>query len=428
MSNGTSQALSSPQAEVRPFNLTRFLLLVLIGASIFLLPYMRLPYYDQLLGYVKITPLQFGTVLAIYGVCSTVGTFFSGVLADRYPAKWLLVISLLATGAGGLLVLSQPGYYGFIGIYMLWGLSITFTYNSAHYKAIRYTGSAQAQGKLYGSVGGFRKITSALIAFGGAAIFGYFSAESTETGFVGVLCFYTSVYFVVALLVIVLWKKEAEPVREEEKWKISDSISVLKHPATWYLGFIIYFVYAIGRCMDLVTPYMSRVLEIDPETNVYLNTIRGQVVTFVAGIALGVILDRTKHKIKICQLLMALTAITLVAGSLIPASTEFFWQIAFFVIICLATTIYYGAYLTAFSLLELANIPKKITGSIIGVAISIGFLPDITINFLTNYFADSYGFELGNKYMLLFGAAHAVVAIFLYSLFNRYLSKINKPL
>ena len=283
MSNGTSQALSSPQAEVRPFNLTRFILLVLIGGSIFLLPYMRIPYYDQLLAHLQITPLQLGSVLAAYGLCSTIGTFFSGILADRYSAKWLLVISLLATGAGGFFILSQPSYSGFMAIYILWGFSITFTYNSAHYKAIRYTGSAQAQGKLYGSVGGFRKITSALIAFGGAAIFGYFSAESTETGFISVLYFYTSVYFVVAFLVIILWKKDP-PLQEEEKWKISDSISVLKHPATWFLGFIIYFVYAIDRCMDLVTPYMSQVLEIDPGLNVYLNITRGQVFTYIGGV------------------------------------------------------------------------------------------------------------------------------------------------
>ena len=67
MSNATNPASSSQQAEVRPFNLTRFILLVLIGGSIFLLPYMRIPYYDQLLAHLQITPLQLGSVLAAYG-------------------------------------------------------------------------------------------------------------------------------------------------------------------------------------------------------------------------------------------------------------------------------------------------------------------------------------------------------------------------
>lgn len=409
--------------EERPFDLNKFLLLVLIGGAIFMLPYMRLVYYDHFLAYIGITPIQLGAVLAFYGIASTVGTFFSGLLADRYSAKWLLIISLVATGIGGLVIISKPTYAQFMGVYILWGLSITFTYNSAHYKAIRYAGSSDQQGKLFGSVGGCRKLVAGAAAFIAAGLFAYFSAESAETGFLSVLWFYTLSYFAVAIVVVIFWKKD-EPIADEDKWKLSDGVSVLKHPATWFLGFIIYGVYAMDRCMDLVSPYMEQILQIDSTTNVWLNTIRTEIFTFIGGILLGIIIDRYKYKILACQLATGLSCVMFIVLIFVPAQGAF-WHAVFFGFVGLAVVGMWGAFLTAYSLLDIANIPKKITGSIIGVSISIGFLPDISINYLSNYLAETYGFAQGTHYLFMVGAAHGAFAIVMYSMFRRYLKKMN---
>ena len=408
----TNQSL----VEDRPFDMTKFILLVLIGGAIFMLPYMRLVYYDHFIAYIGITPLQLGSVLAVYGITSTIGTFFSGILADRYSAKWLLIISLIATGIGGLVIISKPTYTQFLGVYILWGLSITFTYNSAHYKAIRYTGSAKQQGKLYGSVGGCRKLVVGLAAFIAAGLFAYFATDSTESAFLAVVWFYTMAYFVIAIVVAIFWKKD-KPLPDEEKWKLSDAVSVLKHPATWYLGFIIYGVYAMDRCMDLVSPYMEQILQIDASKNVLLNTIRTEIFTFAGGIILGIIIDRYKHKILACQLATGLACVMFILLIFVPAEGSF-WHAVFFGFVGLAVVGMWGAFLTAYSLLDIANIPKKITGSIIGVSISIGFLPDISINYLSNYLADTYGFAQGIHYLFMVGAAHGAFAIVLYSMFT----------
>lgn len=156
------------EQNLRNFNRYRAILLILIGGVALLLPYMRMVYYDPILEFLELTPLQFGTILAIYGTFSTVGTFFSGILADRYSAKWLLVISLILTGIGGLIMMTKPTYYGFMGVYILWALSITFTYNSAYYKALRYCGPEEMQGKLFGWIGSGRQLVNACFAFAAA--------------------------------------------------------------------------------------------------------------------------------------------------------------------------------------------------------------------------------------------------------------------
>lgn len=413
--------------DERVFNMMRFVLLVLIGSAIFLLPYMRNVYYDQLLAFLSLSPVELGGVLAVYGTCSTIGTFFSGVLADRYSAKWLLVISLVATGAGGFILLSRPSYYGFMALYVLWGFSITLTYNSAHYKAIRYTGRADQQGKMYGLVGGFRKIVQAGVAFLAAGVFAAYAAgtaESEEQAFIYVIYIYTATYFIIALAVCCLWKGDTR-VPPEERWQLRDAIAVLKHPATWYLGFILYFVYGMGLSFsNVVTTYMRNVLEIDPGTNVILNTVRSYVFPFLGGFVFGLVLDRMKSKILLCQISVSIAAVLILCMLFVPIHGVF-WHAVFFGLLGGFITCQQGAYLTVFSLLDLANIPKKVTGSIIGVAISIGFLPDITMNYLCNWLLGTYGFQQGTHYVMMIVACYGAIAIVLYAMFRRYLRKYH---
>ena len=411
------------QLDDRPFDLTKYILLALIGSAIYLLPYARVYFYDQMVGYLGFTPIQFGTVLAIYGVTSTIGTFCSGILADRYSCKWLMVISLIATAIGGIALVTQPSYYEFLGIYILWGLSITLTYNSAQYKAVRYVGSSKQQGKLFGSAIGLQFMGGGILAMLGATVFAYFSAESGEKGFTSVIWFYVLLHFIIALAVIAFWKKD-KPLADDEKWRPKDAISVLKHPATWYLGFIIYFVYAMRRCLDMAAPYMGQVMGIDESANVYLASFRDLAFPLIGGVLAGILMDRSKYKIRICQCSIALSGLAFMGMYFVPVHGDI-WQVVFYAALGVALTMQSGAYLTAYSLLEISNVPKKITGSIIGVSISIGYLPDISINYLSNYLVDTYGFEHGCQYVFLVAAGHAVMAVILYSLFNRYLGRLR---
>lgn len=416
-------ANQNPVQEERPFDLVKYILLAAIGSIMFLLPYARLYFYDQMLAYLNITPIQFGTVLVFYGITSTIGTFFSGIPADKYSAKWLMIISVFATALGGVLLLTQPGYYMFLAIYILWGLSITFTFNAAYMKAIRYTGNPKSQGKLFGSANGLGFMGGGLLSMLGVAVFSYFSESGTHNGFVAVIQFFVIVHLVVGVCVILFWKKD-KPLADEEKWQLKDSIVALKHPVTWYIGFTIYFVYAMRRCLDVTTPYMSQVLGIDESAAAFLGTLREMAFPLIGGLLAGVLIDKSAHKIRICQVFIALSGLAFIGMYFVPIYGNF-WHTVFFVALGVALTLQSGAYLTAYSLLDVAGVSKKITGCVIGVSISIYYLPDITINYLTNYMMGTFGYERGSQYVFLIAAAHAVVAIFLYGLFNRYIRRVQ---
>ena len=256
-----------------------------------------------------------------------------------------------------------------------------------------------------------------------ATIYSSYASESTELGFKGVVWFYIATYVVVTLGLMIFWKKD-KPVPNEERFNPKDALSVITHPATWYIGFIIYGLYAMSRCLDLIAPYMREVMGIDAGLSAYLNTFRYYFATFIGGIVIGIVLDRTRHKIPVCQVASAIGAALFAVMAFLPTQGTF-WHVIFVVVMCVAVFGVFGAYFTAFSLLEGARVPKKITGSIIGVAISIGFLPDIIINYLSNYLADTYGMADGCQYLLIVGAAHGFFAIIIYSLFKRYLKKLE---
>ena len=416
-------ANQNPVQEERPFDPVKYILLAAISSILFLLPYARLYFYDQMLAYLNITPIEFGTVLVFYGITSTIGTFFSGIPADKYSAKWLMVISVFATALGGVLLLTQPGYHMFLAIYILWVLSITFTFNAAFFKAMRYTGNPKQQGKLFGSANGLSFMGGGLLAMLGVAVFAWFSEEGTHNGFVAVIQFFVIVHLVVGVCVILFWKKD-KPLADEEKWQLKDSIVALKHPVTWYIGFTIYFVYAMRRCLDVTTPYMSQVLGIDESAAAFLGTLREMVFPLLGGVVAGILIDKSEHKIRICQVFIALSGLAFVGMYFVPIYGNF-WHIVFFVALGAALTLQSGAYVTAYSLLDVAGVSKKITGCVVGVSISIYYLPDITINYLTNYMMGTFGYERGSQYVVLIAAAHAVVAIFLYGLFNRYIRRVQ---
>ena len=64
----------------------------------------------NLFGSVGLTNLQLGIVYSVYGVIAMVGLFLGGPLADRVAPRILMSIALLATSAGGLLLISIPTF------------------------------------------------------------------------------------------------------------------------------------------------------------------------------------------------------------------------------------------------------------------------------------------------------------------------------
>src|SRR5210317_301058 len=148
--------------------LSRFFLmltLVFAGEIVFLLPFHTTRFFrPTLLEAYGLSNTQLGDVFAVYGVLAMIAYFPGGALADRYSARALLTLSLVATGIGGFYMMTYPGVAGMVLLYGYWGITTILLFWSALIRATREWGGHDAQGSAFGLLEGGRGIVAALLA------------------------------------------------------------------------------------------------------------------------------------------------------------------------------------------------------------------------------------------------------------------------
>ena len=103
-------------------------LLAFAGTIIYGLPYFRSYYYDTYQNLYHLTNTQMGLLGSAYGMLGVFSYMFGGVLADRFKAKKLLILSMIATGLGGFLHLFVTDFRALMAIYALWGFTSLLTF------------------------------------------------------------------------------------------------------------------------------------------------------------------------------------------------------------------------------------------------------------------------------------------------------------
>ena len=91
-------------------NIWRLVILTVAGSLIYGLPYFRSYYYDAYLEAYNLTNTQMGTFGSIFGILGAVSYLFGGVVADMISPRKFMSVSLILTGAAGLLHLMHPNY------------------------------------------------------------------------------------------------------------------------------------------------------------------------------------------------------------------------------------------------------------------------------------------------------------------------------
>ena len=75
-------------------NMPTLIILIISGALIYALPYFRSYYYDSFVKLFDINNTQMGALGSAFGATSVIAYCLGGFCADRWPAKYLMTISL----------------------------------------------------------------------------------------------------------------------------------------------------------------------------------------------------------------------------------------------------------------------------------------------------------------------------------------------
>ena len=376
---------------------------MLIGEGAFLLPFVVTRVFrPTFLTVFDINNLQLGSAFSIYGIVAAVSYFFGGPLADRFPPKRLLIISLLATASAGFIMAMIPSLATLTILYGFWGLSTILLFWAAYIKGIRQFGGEQSQGRSHGLVDGGRGFVAALTATGSVFLLDAFlpvsASEATAENLTNALswiivCFTGFVILCAVIVWLFLPKTEADP--SNQNLSIEGIKKALKHQSVWLQAIIILAAYVGYKCTDDFGLFAKDTYGYDDVISAHIATISFWMRPLAAILA-GLLGDRFIHS-KITRH----SFILMILGAMLIASGILHEAIFAFVAVSIASTSLgiYGLRGLYYALFQESKIPLSYTGAAIGFIAVVVYTPDIFMGPLMGVLLDNNPGALGHQYV-----------------------------
>lgn len=407
--------MSEKTASKLKNNMGRLIILTTAGSLIYGLPYFRSYYYDAYLEVYHLTNTQMGTFGSIFGVLGAISYLFGGIVADMISPRMIMSVSLILTGAAGLLHLTNPSYGMLVLIYLIWGFTSLFAFWPALLKGLRGLAAENEQSKAFGFMEGGRGIINALHLAITLAIFNFFSKTAGNlAGLNGVITFYSIVVILLGILTFLLMKNDKEQTKKGEKLSFRQVIDVLKMPAVWILSLILCCTYTMNISMFYFTPYATASFGITA-TAAAVVTMMAQYIRPISSIGGGILADRLGRS--------KMMFIGFIFMGISTAVLVLFKNVSIPLFIGLCILIYLAMYLNygvVFSMMEEGGVPAHVAGTAIGVVCTLGYLPEVICPVLAGHVLDTYT-ELGYKYYFMGVAVVMFIGIIALILWNRYL-------
>ena len=366
--------------------------LILAGEAVFLLPFILIRVFRAIIRDTFVmSDAQIGEAQAMYGVTAVIAYFFGGFFADKFEPRKLLSISLIATGLGGLWMITIPSIGSLKILYGFWGVSTILLFWAALIKATRQWGNEQNQGLSFGLLEGGRGAFAATIATVGAFIptllFGEDTANiSQEEKILSMQYIIGFVTFVVLLVSAFIWKilpKNSDDIKEQQKMHLNllKAFKLLMQPKILFHAIIIVCAYSAYKITDVYAIYAKDVWNFTNEQSSYFGTSIQWLRPF-AAFFIGWIADRYVASKFILYAFALMTACSIFIGFGLIENTPLVFSMLTFFIMVVGTYSLRGLY---FAIIEEAKTPIAITGTVVGIISVLGFTPDIFMSLLSGY-------------------------------------------
>jgi MFS family permease len=419
--------------KIRPKTLNHralaMLALILAGEAIFLLPFVLVRVFrPTVLEVFNITNYELGLAQAVYGVVAMIAYFFGGPLADRFPARKLMSIALVATALGGFYISKFPALNELKFLYGFWGATTILIFWAAMIKATREWGGKKLQGSAFGLLEGGRGLSAAIIGSIAVAVFAAIlpvdvvSASLTEQkeAYKYVLIAVSIFIIIVAVFVwLVLPKEEVNSTESSTKFTSKGVLKIIKMPTVWLQAIIIACGYVAYKATDDFSLMAQDVLNYNKVESASVGAMALYMRPIVAILA-GIIADKlsASKMIIISFLLMMIGGLTIGTGVF---NISIPW---FFMTIIITTSIgifaLRGLY---FAIMEEGKIPLAFTGTAVGLFSVIGYTPDIFMGLLMGYLLDRSPGILGHQHVFLVIAAFSLIGMLSAIIFRKITRK-----
>ena len=391
------------------------LTLILAGEVVYMLPFGLTRFFrPSLLEAFGITNTQLGDIFAVYGVLAMIAYFPGGALADRFSARALLSLSLVATGLGGLYLATYPGVVGLVVLFAYWGVTTILLFWAALLRATREWGGDDSQGRAFGILEGGRGVVAVLLATIGVATFAIFmpddvatvSDEGRRAALREVILLYSVVTMAAGILAWLVIPR-SKHIGDTSRSLFKGAVSVLNRPLVWAQAAVIICAYCGYKGLDNYSLYAVQVLGMNEVDGAKLAAI-GVYVRPFAAVAAGLLADRWSAAGTL-RVAFAVSLISYVALALLSPNGGLLFVIygnlfvSFFAVFALR-----GVY---FALLQENDVPLFLTGAVAGTVSFIGYTPEIFFGPITGRILDANPGAVGFQHYFLFLASVSAIGI-----------------
>ena len=412
--------------------------LILAGEAVYALPFHVARFFrPTVLEVFELTNTELGAAQGVYGILAMVAYFLGGPLADRYPARKLLALSLWTTAAGGLYMATFPDYRGSLILWGFFGVTTILLFWAALIRATRDWGGHDEQGRAYGLLDGGRGLLAAVLASIGVVIFGlafpegYAAAsfEDKQDALRIVIHGYTAVTAASGAFVwFAITDGYLSGEADLEEWQPQSEsvwvhiIRVLRIPAVWLQAVIVVCAYVGYKGFDNYALFAVQGYGMDEVDAARIVAI-GSWMRPIAALGAGLLGDRFN-----------VSRMTVIAFAILLASDLFFvlttpvpgvaWVLLGNTLLaCTAIFSLRGLY---FALFEEAKVPAAVTGTAVGLVSVIGFTPDVFVAYVGGVLLDRSPGLAGHQHFFLFLAAFAAIGVITSFVLMRMLHPTNK--
>jgi nitrate/nitrite transporter NarK len=415
--------INLPKPDLNRHRILYMLGLVLAGEAVYALPFHVTRFFrPTVLEVFDLSNTELGAAQAVYGIVAMLAYFPGGPLADRFPARKLLALSLWATAAGGLYMATMPGFHGALLVWGLFGFTTILLFWAALIRATRDWGGTDEQGRAFGLLEGGRGMLAAVLATMGAGLFGllfpegYASASFEDKKHALGLIIY-GYTFVTAATGVFVWfvLSDGRPAGQagQVHWN-PENESIRKHilrvfriPAVWLTSVIVACAYVAYKGFDNYALFAVEGYGLDEVEAAGIAAI-GAWMRPVAALAAGLLGDR-----------FLVSRMTVACFAVLLASQLFFaihtpqpgvaWVLLTNILI--GSSVIFGLRSLYYALFEESRVPTAVTGTAVGLVSVLGYTPDIFVSYTGGVLLDNSPGLTGHQHYLFFLAAFAAIGL-----------------
>lgn len=410
---------ASSQQDNKLYRYGQLVLLVVAAGSIYPVLYLRQIYQSSMLVALGIDNQQLGYLYSGLGTAFVLSYLPSGWLADRLPPRLLICISLLGTGLLALCYATYPSFTYLRVIFFGFGITTGLTFWAALLKRLKTLATKEEQGRFFGMLDGGRGLIEASLATVALTLFTYYTkkhGQSLGEGFQHVIHLYA--YTCIALAVVLALLRDphkptaAAEAKQVQKGKFfADLASLTKLPELWLMTAIVFCGYHLFWVTYSFSAYLEQGgLGLSAATAAAITTAKLWMRPF-GGIGGGLLGDRFSN-LRVLTCALGLSTLGVVALILAPMVGNVVVAAGLVLFCGLMAYAIRGLY---WAILDVCNVPARITGLAIGIVSVIGYSPDILLPLIngwaTQHFPGMVGYQIYYSYIAAVGVLGVVAAL-----------------